>query len=268
MGDMNSGKDVSLSSVKWGPNKPEVFDGKRDFLAVSTWLYKMEQYLHLMEVFAKGVTMTEENRVVYASTFLSGNAAIWWYTQVKANCAPSTWDTFKAALRKEFIPEDHVRRARDKFRRLRQLSSVAQYLAEFRNLCLVIPDFHQSEKLDKFISGLKYSVRVEVLKSNLETFEDAAKVALRVDSVLWNSGHRRTSSVRSTPETGPTPMEIGNVQKSPHTETQRDKDLRLNACFTCHVVGCRPWKHGGKRINNVGIQESEGSEGSVDEPEN
>lgn len=32
------------------PNKPEAHNGKRDFLAVSTWLYKIEQYLNLTQV--------------------------------------------------------------------------------------------------------------------------------------------------------------------------------------------------------------------------
>ena len=64
----------------------------------------------------------------------------------------------------EFVPSDHVRLARDKLRRLRQTSAVSKYLAEFRNLALTNPDMTDGEKLDKFCVGLKYEVRVEVLK--------------------------------------------------------------------------------------------------------
>ena len=32
------------------PNKPEPFDGRNYFLVVNTWLYKMEQYLVIMQL--------------------------------------------------------------------------------------------------------------------------------------------------------------------------------------------------------------------------
>ena len=46
-------------------------------------------------------------------------------------------------------------------------------------------------------------------------------------------------------------MEIGNLEttgpnKDPKRkpgESQGDRDARVNACFTCHKIGCRPWKH-------------------------
>lgn len=41
-----------------------------------------------------------------------------------------------------------------------------------------------------------------------------------------------------------TPMKIGNtqIQKTARSKP-RLEDIRNNACFYCHKVGCRPWKH-------------------------
>lgn len=61
-----------------------------------------------------------------ASTFLTGTAAVWWYILVQGNLVPGTWEEFEEANRKEVVPEDHVCRARDKLRKLRQIMSVAK----------------------------------------------------------------------------------------------------------------------------------------------
>ena len=82
--------DRPAGSINLHPNKPEPYDGKRDYLIVHTWLYKVDQYLTLMEITNPTVGMTEQRRIMYASTFLSGMAAVWWYTLVKCNQGPVT----------------------------------------------------------------------------------------------------------------------------------------------------------------------------------
>lgn len=237
----------AVGSISLKPNKPEVYDGKRDFLVVNTWLYKVEQYLVLVQLSNPAAPLTDANRITYASTFLTGTAAVWWYTVVQANLAPTTWDTFKAAVVSEFVPEDHVRRARDKLRKMRQTTSVSKYLSDFRNVVLTIPGITDGEKWDKFCAGLKYEVRLEVMKSAVTDFDEAAKVALRVDSAIWSAfrGQSQKSGGSSSYDV-PTPMEIGNVEKSRdrhRKDPRREEDYRNNACFKCHKVGCRPWKH-------------------------
>lgn len=71
------------------------------------------------------------------------------------------------------------------------------------------------EKWDKFCAELKYDVRLEVMKSAVTYFKEAAKVALRVDSAIWVSfqGHSQRTGA-SAGYDALTPMEIGNVEKS------------------------------------------------------
>lgn len=260
-------------SINLKPNKPEAYDGRRDFLVVSTWLYKVEQYLVLMQLNNPAAQLLEANRILYASTFLTGTAAVWWYTLVQSNTVPTTWDQFKAKVVAEFVPDDHVRRARDKMRKLQQTGSVSKYLAEFRNVTITIPGINDGEMWDRFCAGLKYEVRLEVMKSSVTSFEEAAKIALRVDSAIWGVTRNVAGGFPDSQGQAPTPMEIGNFEnrgRGRKLDGQRLKDYRNNACFTCHKVGCRPWKHpkGAAATNNFeafGENSDEGVNGVEDD---
>ena len=111
------------------PKKPESFDGRCDYLMVNTWLYKMEQYLVLLQLFNPVTPLSDNNKMTYAAMFFSSTAAISWYTVVQANKVPITLNGFRKLVVAEFVPIDHVCRARDKLRRLRQTSVVSKYLA-------------------------------------------------------------------------------------------------------------------------------------------
>ena len=244
---MNDAKAANDGAIKLKPNKPEPYNGKRDFLVVNTWIYKLEQYMLLLQVNNPTQPLSEANKIMFASTFLTGTASVWWFTLVQSNAMPTTWEDFKATLSREFVPEDHVRRAREKLRRLRQIGSVSKYLGDFRNLTLVISDMSGGEKMDRFVEGLKREIQVEVLKSTARDFEEAARIALRVDGVMWRSSNQNRANVSGTGQSdGPVPMELGNVETNDTQrkkgESQRQRDIRVNACFTCHSVGCRPHK--------------------------
>lgn len=245
-----------VGAINLKPNKPETYDGRRDFLAVNTWLFNVEQYLLLSQLSNPNVPIADESRIRFASSYLKGTASVWWFNLFSAGIIPATWNEFKAAVIREFVPSDHSKRARDRLRKLRQTKSVSRYLSDFRNIILAISGMTDEEKMDRFIEGLKHSIRIEVLKAQVDTFEDCARVALNIDSAIWRAGKGtgQTFGNRSGDE-GPTPMEIGNVEGSsnPRTKAQREqrrKDLEKGACFTCHKVGCRPWKPA-RQANNV-----------------
>ena len=69
-------------SFKMRPNKTDNYEGKRNFLSVQTWIYKIEQYLLLIQASQPDCQMTDTNRIMFATTFLAKTAAIWWYTVV------------------------------------------------------------------------------------------------------------------------------------------------------------------------------------------
>ena len=131
------------------------------------------------------------------------------------------------------------------------MRSVPQYLAQFRNITLALPDMTEEEKLDKSVQGLKREIRVEVLKSTAKTFEEISSIALRVDNAIWTSNESWKSN-NNTASNGVIPMEIGNLESNKDMQkSQRQIDLDNNACFICHKPGCRLWKHNVKQTSNL-----------------
>lgn len=106
-----------------------------------------------------------------------------------------------------------MRRASDRLRRLNHCSSDSNYLSAFRNITLTIRDMKDGEKFDRFRDGLKGDVRLEVMKSLAITFDDAARMDMRIDSVLLRAGypfnsHPENPSSSSTSIPNSYPMEI------------------------------------------------------------
>lgn len=264
-----------MESIK--PARPDSFEGKRNALTVAAWLYQVETYLNLMALTNPTLNVTDEIRIQFATTLMKKNAANWWYMQVKAGNTPTTWSEFKNRVRTEFIPQDTQRRQRDKLRELVQTKSVSSYLESFRNIIISISDLSEAEKLDKFVSGLKPMIRLEVLKAGCNNIDDASRVALNVDSAYYGSGIFLGNSVPSSESSGPQPMDIGNVEGGPHYRgksfkgkkkkgfklSQRARDIENGTCFVCHKKGCWSSNHydGNKKISNNNSQvESENSE--------
>ena len=230
---------LSMSLLK--PNKPDSFDGTRNAITVRAWLHSVERYLRLIQV-GQDRKIDTQSGIEFASTFMTGTAANWWYTLVSDDAVPRTWEAFKLAVETEFVPQDSVLRARDKLARLRQKTSVSAYLSEFRNTVLDIPGISDTEKLARFCEGLKPHILLEVRKSNPLKFEAATTIALNVDGAYYGAGFfSGRGSHWNAGSSVPTPMEIGNFEGN--NAKQRQKYRRENRCFICHEVGCRSWNH-------------------------
>lgn len=132
-----------------------------------------------MEKLGNTNNLTQANRMIYASTFVTGNAEVW-CTKV-----PDTCEIFKNAVVRVFFPPDYVSRSRDKLRKIKHVTSVLKYLTEFRSLVLTIHHIADGENMYKFRSGLKYEIRVEELKAAaVNVHEKASSAVLRIDSAI------------------------------------------------------------------------------------
>lgn len=94
---------------------------------------------------------------------------------------------------------------------------------------------------------LKPKLAFEVRKDNCMKFEDACRIALRVQFTLHGIPFDMNGIICDTKTTvaynGPEQMEIGNSEiiKAPDDNIQNKReDFRNNACFKCHKPGCRP----------------------------
>lgn len=113
------------------PIRPETYDTRRDCLAVSIWLNKAELYFHLVQLDNPNRFLTDNAKIIFESTFSVSTVAVCRFTMIQENGPPETWEEFNILLKREFVPQDHLRRSRNRLRKLRQNGSVSKYLSEF-----------------------------------------------------------------------------------------------------------------------------------------
>ena len=109
----------------------------------------MREHLELSIVLVRG-------HIVYATSLLHGNAALWWREAFEVNRRPVTWEDFCKVIREQFRPEDYGRHGHDKLATMKQYAreSVADFVYRFRATCLRVPDLSEAKKLDRFIRAL------------------------------------------------------------------------------------------------------------------
>lgn len=116
------------------------------------------------------ILLSEETKTRCAASFLGGAAAIWWFSVTTSGKAPTTWLTFKGAPSREFIPADYAKRGCDRLKKLKQFKSVSTYLAEFRNIILLMSEMSGDKTADRATHGLKHEIRMKVLKAHTKLF--------------------------------------------------------------------------------------------------
>jgi hypothetical protein len=137
----------------------------------------------------------------------------------------------------QFKPVNSSKVARDKLAGMRQFGSVSKYNFEFTALCLEIDDISESEKLDRYIRGLKYSIKEKVELEEPTTLAEAMSKAQRIDSITYYSRHGSSSSSGNKYSGGSNsykPMELGAVEESSSgdgdvDEASNDSGDQLNA---------------------------------------
>lgn len=112
-------------------NKPEFYDGRCGCLVVNSCLYKVEQYLVLVQFGNSWKILSEEKIYCMPPPFsvvlqLYGGTHLW-----QLNTQPTTWTDCKAIVATEIVRNGPIRRVRDKLHKMKQITSVSKYLGEF-----------------------------------------------------------------------------------------------------------------------------------------
>lgn len=108
-----------------------------------------------------------------------------------------------------------------------------------QNIVLIIPDLSSSEKWDTFVSGLKSKLQFEVRKANCEEFEEATKIAMRVEAAFVGISSQGDSNEANNADvlsvSGLTPMEIDNTNIVNLSRLKQPlHHIRNNTCFEFH----------------------------------
>jgi Retrotransposon gag protein len=198
------------SSVK--ASKPKTYDGLRG-ADPEVWLFQFNQYANINQ-------LDENDRPKLAATYLEGNAATWWRNLAMHSHDRTgdgiSWIDFQQGLISMFKPVNAKKIARDKLASLRQTNSVAKYNFDFTQLCLEINDIHESEKLDKYVRGLKEKIRVEVELAEPTTLAQAMSKAQRIDNITYQtyiSQHGQHASRNFNSYTDSNAMDLGGIKE-------------------------------------------------------
>jgi hypothetical protein len=187
---------------------PTKFEG-RNANDVDRFVNEMERYMDYNQL-PEG-----RPRVEHASMYLVGVASTWWthlatdtITQtdaqgrdhtVSVRSTINTWQEMKEKLLERFRPQLCEVTARIELDRLRQTGPVSDYTERFQRLIQLIPDMSMSDKVHRYVQGLKDQHRAEVRRGRPKDLDTATTLAAIYDAD-WTVAHR--SSQRPSSNTG------------------------------------------------------------------
>ena len=225
---------------------PAAYGGEEFKFPVRRWLRQMNQYFT--------VTRTaEELRVELAANFLI-DAASAWFEVHHAELVLKTWSEFCEAICAHFAPLSSHEAARQKLWHTRQHRTVSEYIRDYMEVVLDIPDISESEKLDRFVHNLLPSVRRHVALKHPRTFAEACREAELFDRTEFSMRNvsayspkaanytrdrrygRPWASRAAPPTAGPVPMEIGQRQRPPPPRAGGAGGSRI-ICYYCREPG-------------------------------
>ena len=141
------------------------------------------------------------------------------------------------------------------------------HVQKFTELCLEIPDLNETERLDRFVRGLRLEVRREVDLHDPQNFNEAAKIAERYDSIVnhkVNFGNRKPYNPMYFPKNGglskprnvPQPMEIDVINTRRNDQSRNLPPKRPPVCYLCKKTGhlladCPEWISLRKEMGNA-----------------
>jgi Ty3 transposon capsid-like protein len=207
-------------------------------------------------------THTDAERIRWATSFLSVDAATWW-THVKySDDRPLTWYDFKESITNHFESSRKVKDAHEKLPTIRQEGFVSRYVSAFQTHLHLFGDIAERDKELYFKRGLRTYIQAHVRVQDPQSLSEAIKIAESADLGAKHNrfshrngrysnrstNHHTSTSQPGPSSTGPTPMDIGNIEirKSYNSESSRkykkspaelDVMRRQGLCSKCGKKG-------------------------------
>jgi Retrotransposon gag protein len=220
--------------------QPDPFTGDR--LELDTYLTRC-QHVFLTQ---PSLFLTEQHKVLYAASYLKGNAYSWIKPLIqeyaKGTSVPTEFTTFQKyseSLTRMYGDPDAVKSKTREINALYQTSSVSAYASEFRRLQAYVA-WNDQALLDRFYDGLRDNVKDGLVHENPrpKTLETLITAALRIDARIYErilekkstsaANSRQGSILRQTTATKPTapqtqppvmPQSAAPLRSVPHDTT-------------------------------------------------
>ncbi|XP_063938038.1 uncharacterized protein LOC135147914 [Daucus carota subsp. sativus] len=201
---------------------PPEFRGSADPAEARTWLKEIEKAFELVKV-------GEEQKTVFASYFLKGEANYWWESRKGLEGAGVIqWEKFNELFLEKYFPRYVQDKMEIKFLELKQGNlSVAEYEAKFTELSRFVPEYVDSEikRAKRFQQGLKQWIRSRIAMFELKEYPAMVQKAMIIEGESDFSVKERDDKKRKA--------EKGHYANScPH-----DKPKSSVNCFKCGNYG-------------------------------
>ena len=251
------------------PPPIEPFDGRMTKL-VRPWITRTRGILSL-----SGFDLNSTKAVVYAASFLTGQAQSWFQGEKERQGPNSdqdnggflTFDQFASALAQRLGDPNPDDKARKDIRRLRQTTSVKAYGDEFQRIITYLPGRDPADLRFDFINGLKPKIQELLVGKTHDhmSWLDVRDLAYRYDDVIMSNRDTGTNRFSHSPRPyrdnrSDDPMQLGNItqgyrpstpgSRSPGstslpklTPALRAELLANNGCFRCRKHNAGHFAH-------------------------
>ncbi|GKA28014.1 putative reverse transcriptase domain-containing protein [Tanacetum coccineum] len=229
--------------------QPLNFKGTEGVVGLSQWLKKMESVFHI-----SGCAI--DNQVKFATCTLLGAALTWWNGHVRTlghdAAYAMTWGTLKKKLTDKYCPKGEIKKLEIELWNLRvRGNDVAAYTQRFQELALMCTKFlaDETEKIDKYISGLPDNIHGNVMSARPKTLDDAIELANDLmDQKLRTYAERQNDNKRKADDSSRNnqqPHKKQNVARAytagPGEKKAYTRNLPLCAkCNYHHTRQCAP----------------------------
>ncbi|CCH47145.1 Zinc finger CCHC domain-containing protein [Wickerhamomyces ciferrii] len=242
------------NNVKAG--KVVTFKDSRNAVEVNGFLSSVKLYFTMNKV------EDDTEKVMLFGTYLSGTAQYWFDHYIQGDYHRFTYEEVVNAFKARFLPVGYETTARERLERLRQLSSVSDYISRFTELAsqLSFPYDTPRYQIDRFVEGLKGEIKKLVKVYKPKTLEEAFQLAQSLDDTSKsarnklvknnfaqhftfrrnndNEGYHAREGSYSRPD--PDAMDIDEVQMQGNARYRKGRNNFRSTklrCYTCNRLG-------------------------------
>ncbi|GJX86559.1 putative reverse transcriptase domain-containing protein [Tanacetum coccineum] len=233
--------------------QPLNFKGNEGVVGLTRWIEKMESVFNI-----SGCAI--ENQVKFATCTLLGAALTWWNGQIRTlgpDAYSMTWEVLKKKMTDKYCPQGEIKKLEIELWNLKvKGNDVPTYTERFQELTLICTKFvaNETEKVDKYISGLPDNIYGNVKSSRPKTLDETIELANDLmDQKLRTYAERQTDNKRKADDSSRNnhghqqqPFKRQNVakvynmgagEKKPYGGSLPKAVPKGNGCFECGAPG-------------------------------
>ncbi|GJV61422.1 putative reverse transcriptase domain-containing protein [Tanacetum coccineum] len=241
--------------------QPLNFKGTQGVVSLTQWIEKMESVFNI-----SGCAI--ENQVKFATCTLLGTALTWWNGQIRTlgpEAYAMTWEVLKKKMTDKYCPQGEIKKLEIELWNLKvKGNDVPAYTERFQELTLICTKFvaNETEKVDKYISGLPDNIYGNVKSARPKTLDETIELANDLmDQKLRTYAERQSDNKRKADDSSRNnhghqqqPFKRQNVAKVYNMGTGERKPYggSLPKCTKCHLHHNGPCTQRCHKCNKVG----------------